>query len=539
MDKIQKVHEMRSNIKNDLEFRKLLIEDTTLLENFIMSINWFNQLTDIQFEFSLLHNFEKIDPKGCNEQKNMSLFITYVFYNELEMSYTYNDVRDESINILVYEYKTNWSKTNKEIIEFETTENMQKFLKEKLSEERAKRTKHEAKIATRACIMMRCFATKINYNGILAFYNNINQTKKVIYCSGFRLFCIRFDESKTNRNVLKMKLIFQDIYYTHIIVRTSTLSSINDVRIIHLKAFLDQFLVKINANIANIYKRIINKYFDDLIIKHGENADKKIEMINNQIKNIKDTIIEQEKEKNYEIKIFAAKKLKEIQLEKEKNLKSKKEKIDELEKEKKDCLIDLFAMIGPSRNSLIKNMYDQWENVYITTLYSHQLDEAHKTIYDKISKFGMENTQIYFSTIRKEKTRNLERCLNELINSIKSLCIHQKKISEEYEKTIDDKDNILKNTLNMLCEDNPLFKNVTNEIAQKISIRENKDIAADIISRLNTHIKSNTQIKELIDRNMTTINKYIENNIELKGLINEVEENAIKLIEIYKSKFQK
>ncbi|KAM0677400.1 hypothetical protein BDAP_002083 [Binucleata daphniae] len=156
---------------------------------------------------------------------------------------------------------------------------MKKFLKENLTEERAKRTKYEAKIVTRACIMMRSLATKINFIANSFFYDDTDRKKIIFdYCSGFRLFRIRFDASQTSRSVLEMKFNFHNIYSTHIITRMSTIIPINDAKIKQLINFTDQLIIKMNAYMNNIHENILTEYFDNLIRINEENKGKIIDL---------------------------------------------------------------------------------------------------------------------------------------------------------------------------------------------------------------------------------------------------------------------
>ncbi|KAM0677480.1 hypothetical protein BDAP_001981 [Binucleata daphniae] len=97
---METVYNIRENNKDDIEFRKALKAQKDLFEKFLFSVNWFNQISDKQFEFSLLHNFEKIESKVCTEEKNKSLLLTYDFYIETNSDEVNTDIIKKLINII-------------------------------------------------------------------------------------------------------------------------------------------------------------------------------------------------------------------------------------------------------------------------------------------------------------------------------------------------------------------------------------------------------------------------------------------------------
>ncbi|KAM0677492.1 hypothetical protein BDAP_001993 [Binucleata daphniae] len=129
MDTMKTVYDNRIDCYDYIESSEHTIENTRLLENLIISVNWFNQLIPIQFEFSLLHNYKEISAIDCNDHKNRSLSITYVFCDEYEKSTTYKNVLTESLEIFFRYNITNKKEKNMDIFEFDYPEKMKELKK--------------------------------------------------------------------------------------------------------------------------------------------------------------------------------------------------------------------------------------------------------------------------------------------------------------------------------------------------------------------------------------------------------------------------
>lgn len=483
MDSIQKVYNIRTQIQDNIEFRKSLNGDEDMIRDFITSINWLSQLTLSQFEFSLLHNFEIIDAKGCYEQKNMILSITYKFYHEYDNISFDEEIMDKAIHILYDKYKNYSNKTYEKIYKLENLENINEGLLNELSHNSAIDSKDEVRAVVRAFIMKRCYATKTNYLAKSRYYSDNNLKKCDIIESDAQLQLYeRIDAIITDKNMFQMKFDSHNMYSNVSIVCISTLSSLNDDKIDYLTKFTDDFITKMHVQIINKYKSEITAYFDHVI---------------------KITV--------------------------------DKRKITEIKKDIKRIFDKIVAIKSPTLTDLEKYANDKkLESDDLMCVYTFYCDDKFKNIESWIQK----NTRIYgkhnsLDCIKLIVMFPLENGINKAMFNIMRITPLQKKINKLFETQIDNDGNTLKNTLCMLCSNEKQAKMFTNGIEQELYRHNEKNMIKSIKRQINRQTETIAENKGLIDKNMTTIKDILSDIMKSKGLIIEAEQAAIELIEIY------